>query len=80
MPAIDTEDLFKDIFMPIARDGVHIMEVGIRLQKAYASLAAIGDEKCKAIAKLHSALILKRALAALTLQEDKDLMESNALV
>ncbi len=80
VPAIDTQDLFKDIFMPIARDGAHIMEVGIRLQKAYASLAAIGDEKCKAIAKVHSALILKRALAALTLQEDKELMKSYALV
>ncbi|PJB70085.1 MAG: DUF2254 domain-containing protein [Alphaproteobacteria bacterium CG_4_9_14_3_um_filter_47_13] len=80
VPAIDTQDLFKDIFMPISRDGAHIMEVGIRLQKAYASLATIGDKNCKAIAKLHSALILKRALSALTLQEDKDLMESYALV
>lgn len=80
VPAIDTENLFKDIFMPIARDGAHIIEVGIRLQKAYASLAAIGDEKCKAIAKYHSKLTLKRALSVLTLQEDKDLIESCALV
>lgn len=47
VPAIDTADLFNDIFMPVARDGAHFMEVGIQLQKAYASLAAMGEEKCK---------------------------------
>lgn len=78
VPAVHTEDLFKDLFMPISRDGAHIMEVGIRLQKAYASLASMGDIKCKEIARLHSALILKQALSALTLQEHKDMMQCYA--
>lgn len=47
---------------------------------AYASLASMGDETCKEMAKQHSALILKRALFALTLQEDKELIKSYALV
>lgn len=80
VPAIDTQDLFKDIFMPIARDGAHFMEVGIRLQKAYASLASMGDDPCKDMARQHCALILKRALSALALQEDKDLMTGYAFV
>lgn len=79
VPPVHTENLFKDIFMPISRDGAHIMEVGIRLQKAYASLASMGDEKCKEMARIHSALIRKRALSSLALKEDKDLIESYAL-
>lgn len=79
VPAIPTEDLFKDIFMPISRDGAHIMEVGIRLQKAYASLASMGDDKCKEMARIHSALTLKQALPTLALKEDKDLIKSYAL-
>ena len=65
--------------MPLSRDGAHIMEVGIRLQKAYASLASMGDTKCKEMARIHSALILKQALSALILQEHKDLMKRYAL-
>ncbi|NVJ92281.1 MAG: DUF2254 domain-containing protein [Methylocystaceae bacterium] len=79
VPAVQTEDLFKDLFMPIARDGAHILEVGIRLQKAYASLASMGNNTCKNMAKVHSALSQKRALSALTLQEEKEIIKKYAL-
>ena len=39
VPPIRLEDLFDDLFTPIARDGAGIVEVGLRLQKALAILA-----------------------------------------
>jgi uncharacterized membrane protein len=41
LPALRVEDMFDDVFAPIARDGAAILEVQMRLQKALRSLAAI---------------------------------------
>lgn len=42
VPALSTADLFEDIYAPIIRDGVNNLQVAIRLQKAFASLAQMG--------------------------------------
>jgi uncharacterized membrane protein len=76
VPPLLLADLFDDVFSPIARDGAGMLEVVIRLQKAYASLAAIGDKECKRQAKRHWELTLKRAQAALTLDEEKEALAS----
>lgn len=75
IPAVPASDLFDDAFMPIARDGAGMLEVGARLQKAFRSLAEMGGaDFCKA-AKRHSSAALLRARQAMTLQEDLDALE-----
>ncbi|WP_223119686.1 DUF2254 domain-containing protein [Salinicola corii] len=69
--ALKTEDLFEDFFTPIARDGATTVEIGIRLQKALASLEAIGDERVKRIVDGHRKRLLKRFDQGLTLDDDR---------
>lgn len=70
VPPLDTADLFYDTFSPIGRDGAGLVEVQMRLQKAMSALAAMGDEEFRRQARKHSAMALKRAEVALTLEED----------
>ena len=43
VPGIELSDLSDDLFRPIARDGAGIVEIGIRLQKAFQILARFDD-------------------------------------
>lgn len=70
IPGISVGDMFDDAFAPIARDGAGTVEVQIRLQKALASLASLGNDEIEMAAVHHSRLALKRAKHALTLTED----------
>ena len=63
-------DLFDDAFTPIARDGAAIVEVGVRLAKAFAALSEHGDAEIAACAEAHAALALKRARATGMIEED----------
>lgn len=67
---IRLEDLFDDLFLPIARDGASIIEVGLRLQKAFLTLSKFGDAEFKKIAMLHAASALKRSEATAMIDED----------
>lgn len=69
-PDLCLDDLFDDLFTPIARDGAALIEVCIRLQKALLTLALL-DPRYRADAQRHSSQALKRAEAVLTLEEDK---------
>ncbi len=70
VPEISLKDLFDDAFTPIARDGAGIIEVGIRLQKAFQALACTGDSNMRKQAMEHGLLALARARIALDLPED----------
>lgn len=78
VPGIDLEDLFDDLFTPIARDGAGLVEVGMRLQKSLIALGRIGGPQYVAAARRHSALALERALAALVIEEDKQVLRALA--
>jgi uncharacterized membrane protein len=72
VPALQAGDLFDDVFSPIARDGAGLLEIQLRLQKAFLALteadpAAFGGE-----ARRHSRLALQRAESALTLDEERN--------
>ena len=71
VPGIELDELFDDLFRPIARDGAAIVEVGIRLQKALCALARMDDPRFLRSAQHHSRQALERALAALTIEHDK---------
>ena len=68
--AIELDDIFDDLFTPIARDGAAIVEVGIRLQKAFATLANFRQPRLRAAAERHSKEALDRAALALGLESD----------
>ena len=78
VPPILIEDLFDDLFVPIARDGASTVEVGVRLQKAFRTLARFDHEGFAENAKRHSAEALERANAALVVDADKRRIEALA--
>ncbi len=70
VPEISLNDMFDDAFSPIARDGAATVEVAMRLQKAFASLASIGDSAMDITARDHARTALARAEQALVLHQD----------
>lgn len=80
-PSIEPADLFDDLFNGIARDGASVIEIGVRLQKAFRTLARLGDPRYADAARRHSRLALERAEAALVIDDDKRrVREAAALV
>jgi uncharacterized membrane protein len=80
VPALDLADMFDDAFTGISRDGAGNIEVGIRLQKAFASLAVLGDGTARTEAARHARLALARAEAAIDLEDDLDRLRKAAHV
>ena len=72
VPDIETGDLFEDAFAPLLRDAAGMLEVGIRLQKAFAVLAEAGPPDYAAHARALSQKALRHARVALQLDEDAD--------
>ncbi|MEP4378776.1 MAG: DUF2254 domain-containing protein [Alphaproteobacteria bacterium] len=78
VPEISVADLFDDAFTPIAREAAGLLEVGIRLQKAFKSLAMQPNEQFSENARRHAALAIMRSDAALTLDEEKRVLRELA--
>lgn len=70
VPELSRRDMFDDAFTAVARDGSGSVEVMIRLQKALASLASLGDAAMAAAARHHARRALESAERALPLAED----------
>jgi uncharacterized membrane protein len=64
------DDLFDDIFTPIARDGATIIEVQVRLQKVLLALGRLEGKSFRDNAIRHSRLALTRAEAAMAVESD----------
>ncbi|WP_018699383.1 DUF2254 domain-containing protein [Amorphus coralli] len=79
VPGLDTDDLFEDVFTPIARDGASLVEVQIRLQKALAALADIGGPALAPSARRQSALALERSDRGLELEAERQRVRDVAL-
>ncbi len=71
VPPIDVADLFDDLFAPIARDGASTVQIGVRLQKAFAALSHFKREGFAESARRHSAEALECAEVALVVEADK---------
>jgi uncharacterized membrane protein len=71
VPAVDVDDMFDDIFAPIERDGASLIEIHVRLQKAFSALAAADRETLGDAAKRHSASALEWAEAGLKLESER---------
>lgn len=79
VPELSIGDMFDDAFTGIARDGAGLVEVVVRLQKALAALAELGDSEMRDAARRHARLALKRAELAMTLPDDVDAVREAAL-
>jgi hypothetical protein len=60
VPALQIGDMFDDVFAPIARDGAGLLEIQVRLQKAFVALMATNRNAFGDAARRHSAIALKR--------------------
>lgn len=78
VPEVSLRDMFDDAFTAIARDGAGTIEVAGRLQKAFESLASIGDAEMRDAAKHHSRLALARAENVLAIPEDLEVVRKLA--
>lgn len=78
VPALSLGEMFDDAFTAIARDGAASVEVGIRLQKAFAALSTISHPGMEDEARRHSRLALDRAKNAISLPEDFSRVERYA--
>lgn len=79
VPPVATASLFHGFFTPIARDGAGMVEVGIHLQKAFASLAAAGDSQLMDIARQHSLTAYERAKKSMIVESDIERLSSLVL-
>jgi uncharacterized membrane protein len=71
VPSIDVGDMLSDVFAPIERDGAAMLEIQLRLQKAFVALVAADPAAFSAAAMEHAASTLKRAELALQLEEER---------
>lgn len=78
VPAIRLNDVFDDLFTPIARDGAAVVEIGLRLQKAFGILARFNAPGFRENAIRHSQEALARAELALSLENDKQRVRAAA--
>ncbi len=79
VPRISVADMFDDAFMAIARDSAAMIEVQVRLQKAFRALAAMDDAALEVAAVAHSRTALARATHSLRLDEDIALLRKLAI-
>lgn len=78
VPEISLRDMFDDAFTAIARDGAGTVEVAVRLQKAFGSLASIGVTSLRDVAMHHARLARERAENALAAPEDLEVLRKAA--
>ncbi|MHA7942882.1 DUF2254 domain-containing protein [Formosa sp. 3Alg 14/1] len=79
VPQLPTQEFFESAFRPISRDGANNIEVMLRLQKAYASIATINHSEMQAIALDFSETSFHRAKQELTFKSDLDLLKEKSL-
>ena len=71
VPPLTSDDLFEDAFMLVSRDGAGMIEVALRIQKAIAALATLGDASFRSAAARQATLARDRAEAMLTFNADR---------
>ena len=70
MPELREQDMFDDIYNGLARDAAGMVEVSIRLQKAFQAMAAFGSAPVRAACLEHSRRALARNELAMNLPHD----------
>lgn len=76
--AVEIDDMFDDVFAPIARDGACMVEIQLRLQKAFLALVNANCAAFSGVVIRHSATALERAEADLKLESEKQAVRTEA--
>lgn len=71
VPGLRADDMFDDLFAPIARDGAGMLEVQVRLQKVLRALVATGEPEVAVAARRHADLALERAEKTLVMEHER---------
>lgn len=66
------KDMLEDAFLLIGRDGAGMIEVQLRLQKAFAALASLGDTDFRMAVAEQAAIAAERAKSALPADADRN--------
>jgi uncharacterized membrane protein len=78
VPEIGISDMFDDAFTAMGRDGAGCVEVGVRLQKAFAALAHLNTAGIADAARRQSRRALAHAKGALSVADDVDAIRIEA--
>jgi len=78
VPEIAVGDMLDDIFAPIERDGAGLLEIQLRLQKAFLALVKTDPAAFSTAARRHSETALERAERTLNLEKEKQLVRAKA--
>lgn len=79
VPKISMEDFYDDAFRPISRDGAAFIEVMLRLQKTFNSLATMQQNEIKTASIQCSRLAFNRAELVMKFKQDLELLEKHCL-
>lgn len=71
VPQLEMADAFDDFFTPISRDGAGLVEIALRLQKAFLMLSSFEEQQFRTEALRHSSEALVRAEHALPFEGDR---------
>ena len=78
VPALRIQDLFDDVFLPIARDGAGMLEINVRLLKSLQSLKQLSGGTFDESVAHHVRVIVARAEKALITDEEKQVVRNLA--
>ncbi|MDW5288008.1 DUF2254 domain-containing protein [Formosa sp. PL04] len=79
VPELRISQFFESAFRPISRDGANNIEVMLRLQKAYSSLATLSHSEIQSESKLNSETAFNRAKQKLSFEDDLELLKQKSL-
>lgn len=69
---VDPDALLRDVFEPIARDGAHMLEVGLAVQRALALMATNTKEPLSAAARIEAERAMDHAQHGLRLARERE--------
>lgn len=72
VPALSEDDMYDDVFPSIAREGAHMREIGIRLQKAFAALSLCTHVPTRRPVAEHARAAYARAMEAVDFEPDRE--------
>ena len=70
VPGLTLDDMLEDGFNAVGRDGAHLVEVAMRVQRVLGEIGASGDATTSAAARRHADVALQRAQKALDFAPD----------
>ncbi|RUM92122.1 MAG: DUF2254 domain-containing protein [Thiomicrospira sp.] len=78
VPELSLQEMFGDAFTSLARDGAGMVEVSIRLLKAFEALSKTEDPATQNLSKIHAQMALERQEKAMQHSHDLELIKEHS--